>query len=144
MRDVLDPWMNPVTWAVPFFLLFIGIELAALKWLDHDDVTGYQPKDASASILMGLGSLVSTLVLKAAAFFVYIALYLYVAPWHLPMRTWWSWALVIAHDAEEATRLAQDACGPVTSIPLDRPQVIHFQSARDWSFGVPHEKWTRG
>ena len=41
VRDVLDPWMNPVTWAVPFFLLFIGIELAALKWLDHDDVTGY-------------------------------------------------------------------------------------------------------
>ena len=95
MHDVLDPWLNPVTWAVPFFLLFIGIELAALKWLDHDDVTGYQARDASTSILMGLGSLVSTLVLKAAAFFVYVALYLYVAPWHLPMRTWWSWALVI-------------------------------------------------
>ena len=76
MRDVLNPWANPVTWAVPFFLLFIGIELAALKWLDHDDVTGYQPKDASTSIMMGLGSLASTLVFKAAAFFVYIALYL--------------------------------------------------------------------
>jgi sterol desaturase/sphingolipid hydroxylase (fatty acid hydroxylase superfamily) len=95
MRDVLNPWANPVTWAVPFFLLFIGIELAALKWLDHDDVTGYQPKDASTSIMMGLGSLASTLLLKAAAFFVYIALYLYVAPWHLPLRTWWSWVLVI-------------------------------------------------
>jgi sterol desaturase/sphingolipid hydroxylase (fatty acid hydroxylase superfamily) len=95
MRDVLNPWANPVTWAVPFFLLFIGIELAALKWLDHDDVTGYAPKDASTSIMMGLGSLASTLALKAAAFSVYIALYLYVAPWHLPMRTWWSWVLVI-------------------------------------------------
>jgi sterol desaturase/sphingolipid hydroxylase (fatty acid hydroxylase superfamily) len=95
MRDVLDPWMNPVTYAIPFFLLFIGIELAALKWLDHDDVTGYQSRDASTSILMGVGSLASTIALKAAAFFVYIALYLYVAPWHLPMRTWWSWALVI-------------------------------------------------
>lgn len=95
MHDVLDPWMNPVTWAVPFFLLFIGVELAALKWLDHDDVAGYQARDASTSILMGLGSLVSTLLLKAAAFFVYVALYLYVAPWHLPMRTWWSWALVL-------------------------------------------------
>jgi hypothetical protein len=56
MRDVLDPWMNPVTYAIPFFLLFIGIELAALKWLEHDDVTGYQAKDASTSILMGVGS----------------------------------------------------------------------------------------
>src|SRR5580693_2209274 len=80
VRDVLNPWANPVTWAVPFFLLFIGIEIAALKWLGHDDVTGYQPKDASTSIMMGLGSLVSTLVFKVAAFFVYIALYLYVAP----------------------------------------------------------------
>jgi sterol desaturase/sphingolipid hydroxylase (fatty acid hydroxylase superfamily) len=33
--------------------------------------------------------------LKAAVFFVYIALYSCVAPWHLGMRTWWSWALVI-------------------------------------------------
>lgn len=37
MHDVLNPWANPVTYAVPFFLLFIGIEFAALKWLDHDD-----------------------------------------------------------------------------------------------------------
>jgi hypothetical protein len=42
MHDVLNPWANPVTYAVPFFILFIVIELAALKWLDHDDtVTGY-------------------------------------------------------------------------------------------------------
>ena len=96
MHDVLDPWQNPVTYAVPFFLLFIGLELAALKWLDHDDnVTGYLAKDARASILMGLFSLISTLLLKAGAFFVYIALYLYVAPWHLSMHTWWAWAAVI-------------------------------------------------
>jgi hypothetical protein len=43
MRDVLNPWANPVTWAVPFFLLSIGIELAALKWLDHDE---WQPASA--------------------------------------------------------------------------------------------------
>lgn len=95
MRDVLDPWMNPVTYAVPFFILFIGIELAALKWLGHDDVRGYARSDASASIAMGLVSLATTLALKAAAFFVYIALYTSVAPWHLPMRSWWSWAAVI-------------------------------------------------
>ncbi|MBO0804487.1 MAG: sterol desaturase family protein [Nocardiopsaceae bacterium] len=102
MHDVLDPWANPVTYAIPFFLLTIGIELAALKWLDHDTsspgstgMTGYLRKDAQASILMGLGSLASTMVLKAGAFFVYIALYLYVAPWHLAMGAWWSWALAI-------------------------------------------------
>ncbi len=59
MSELLDPMKNPVTYAVPFFLLTIGIELAALKWLDHDDnVTGYLRKDAQTSLLMGLGSLV--------------------------------------------------------------------------------------
>jgi hypothetical protein len=78
MHEVLDPWLNPVTWVVPFFLLFIGIEFAALKWLDHDDgVTGYQARDASTSILMGLFSLASTLALKVVAFFVYIALFVH-------------------------------------------------------------------
>ncbi|MCL2580943.1 MAG: sterol desaturase family protein [Streptosporangiales bacterium] len=96
LNEVLSPWANPVTYAIPFFLLSIGVELAALKWLDHDDnVSGYMRKDAMASIWMGLGSLVSTIILKAAAFVVYILLYLYVAPWHLQMNTWWAWALAI-------------------------------------------------
>jgi hypothetical protein len=57
MSELLDPMKNPVTYAVPFFPLTIAIELAALKWLDHDDnVTGYLRKDTSTSLLMGLGS----------------------------------------------------------------------------------------
>jgi sterol desaturase/sphingolipid hydroxylase (fatty acid hydroxylase superfamily) len=98
MNEVLDPWANPVTWAVPFFLVTIGLELAALRWLDRDGggYTGYQSRDAWTSILMGLFSLVSTLVVKAAGFFVYLALYDDVAPWHAPMHAWWSWVLAIA------------------------------------------------
>jgi sterol desaturase/sphingolipid hydroxylase (fatty acid hydroxylase superfamily) len=52
-------------------------------------------KDATTSILMGLFSLISTIVLKVVAFFAYIAIYLYAAPWHLAMNTWWSWALAV-------------------------------------------------
>ena len=102
MHDVLDPLKNPVTYAIPFFLLTIVIELAALKWLDHDSafegrgVTGYEAKDARTSIFMGLGSLVSTLVFKIGAFVVYSAVFVYVAPFHLGMHTWWSWAVALA------------------------------------------------
>jgi sterol desaturase/sphingolipid hydroxylase (fatty acid hydroxylase superfamily) len=101
MHDVLDPMKNPVTYAVPFFLLTIVIELAALRWLDHDSafdgrgVTGYRAKDAGTSMLMGLGSLASTLVFKIGAFVVYNAVFVYVAPFHLGMHTWWSWALAL-------------------------------------------------
>src|SRR5690348_15500898 len=101
MHEVLDPLRNPVTYAIPFFLLTILIELAALKWLDHDSafdgrgVTGYDARDAGTSMLMGLGSLVSTLVFKVGAFLVYNAVFVYVAPFHLGMHTWWSWALAL-------------------------------------------------
>ena len=95
LHDVLNPWHNPITYAIPFFLISIAIELAALKWLDHDDITGYDPKDAGVSIAMGLGSLVTTIAVKVLSFFALIALYTYVAPWHLPMNHWWDWAIVI-------------------------------------------------
>jgi sterol desaturase/sphingolipid hydroxylase (fatty acid hydroxylase superfamily) len=95
LHHLLSPWSNPVTYAIPFFLLFIGIELAALKWLDHDDVTGYEPRDAKASLLMGLGSIITTVMVKVLAFVLFIAIYLYAAPWHMPMNHWWSWVIAV-------------------------------------------------
>jgi sterol desaturase/sphingolipid hydroxylase (fatty acid hydroxylase superfamily) len=105
MRDVFNPWANPVTYGIPFFLAAVVIEIVALKWLDRDGEgaggradgrTGYLARDARTSLGFGFFSLFSTLVLKAGAYLVYIVLYDRVAPWHLSMRTWWSWALVIA------------------------------------------------
>ncbi|HEX7740187.1 MAG TPA: sterol desaturase family protein [Marmoricola sp.] len=94
MHEMLDPMANPITYALPFFALSIFVELAALKWLDHDNTaydrgpTGYLGKDARASIMMGVGSLVSTTILKLIMFVAYIGIYEYAAPFHLPM-TWW-------------------------------------------------------
>jgi len=103
VHDLLDPWKNPVTYAIPFFLLSIAVELAALKWLGHDDNTtvrrGYYGKDARASLLMGLGSILFLTALKVAGFFGYLALYEYVAPVHLDTGAWWYWpAVLIALD----------------------------------------------
>jgi sterol desaturase/sphingolipid hydroxylase (fatty acid hydroxylase superfamily) len=95
MGAILDPTTNPVTYAAPFFVLTIVMELAALKWLDHDDnVTGYAMKDARASISMGVGSLFFLTAFKVGSFFVFMAVYLYLAPWHLPTNTWWYWIAV--------------------------------------------------
>jgi sterol desaturase/sphingolipid hydroxylase (fatty acid hydroxylase superfamily) len=102
MHDLLDPMKNPVTYAVPFFLLTILVELAALKWLDHDTafdgrgLTGYRAKDAGTSMAMGLVSLLFSLALKVGSFFVYIAVFTYLAPFELPTDTWWYWVLLIA------------------------------------------------
>ena len=81
LQTILDPMTNPVTYAAPFFILTILIELAALKWLDHDDnVTGYAFKDARASLSMGVGSLYFLTAFKVGTFFVFMAVYLYLAP----------------------------------------------------------------
>lgn len=96
MQDVLDPLKNPVTWAAPFFVLTILVELAALRWLDHDDnVTGYAFRDARASISMGIASLVFLTAFKVVTFFGFVAVSVYLAPWQLPVDTWWYWVLLV-------------------------------------------------
>lgn len=96
MEDLLDPLKNPVTYAAPFFVLAILVELAALRWLDHDDnATGYALKDARTSISMGVLSLVFLTAFKVLTFFGFVAVYAYVAPFHLPTDTWWYWVLVV-------------------------------------------------
>jgi sterol desaturase/sphingolipid hydroxylase (fatty acid hydroxylase superfamily) len=95
MEDLLDPLQNPVTYAIPFFLLALGIELAALKWGDHPDATGYEFKDARASLSMGVGSILFLTLFKVASFFLFSAVYVWVAPWHLDTGTWWYWVAVL-------------------------------------------------
>jgi sterol desaturase/sphingolipid hydroxylase (fatty acid hydroxylase superfamily) len=85
----------PLLVALPFFLLFIGIEVYTLT---HDDAdpprAGYLYRDARTSISMGLGSLVSMVIFKLATLVVYVALWQLV-PWKLPADTWWSWAAML-------------------------------------------------
>ena len=103
MHELLDPMKNPVTYAVPFFLLTILIELAALKWLDddHDEAgkprTGYLGPDARTSMSMGAISLLFSLALKVGSFLVYNAVFVYITPesFKLPTDTWWYWVLLI-------------------------------------------------
>jgi len=95
MNDMLDPLKNPLTYAIPFFAISILIELAALKWLDHDDnLAGYVFKDARTSVLMGLGSIVSMTVFKVLTFGVYTAIFAYASLWQIP-GTWWGLAISV-------------------------------------------------
>lgn len=106
LQEILDPLKNPITYAVPFFVLTILVELAALRWLDDDEpiggdgpaavsLRGYEARDSRASLLMGAGSLVSTTIFKIGSFFVFTAAFVFLAPWELPTDTWWYWLLLI-------------------------------------------------
>ena len=105
----MPPEMDPVIYAIPFFLLAISIELY-VNWKEqrhlYDD-----PKEAFASIGMGLGSLVVNVLMKGLAYGVYTILFQFaliksLAPssyaefmtlhWHI--THWWVWVLLLLAD----------------------------------------------
>jgi sterol desaturase/sphingolipid hydroxylase (fatty acid hydroxylase superfamily) len=102
MHDLLDPMKNPLTYAAPFFLLFVLLEVAALRWLDHDQnlpPVGYERRDARASMSMGAISVFFMTAFKVGSFVVFTAVFVHVAPWELPTGAWWYWpALIVALD----------------------------------------------
>jgi sterol desaturase/sphingolipid hydroxylase (fatty acid hydroxylase superfamily) len=95
LSAMLEQLHDPVGYAIPFFFLFIGIELAALRFLDRDENKGYDARDAASSLSQGLISISVSLVLRSAALLVYAVLYEFVAPWHLPGNAWQTWLGVI-------------------------------------------------
>jgi sterol desaturase/sphingolipid hydroxylase (fatty acid hydroxylase superfamily) len=62
--------------AAPFFLLFVGVEVASLWLAPDDDELGYDLRDTLTSLAMGLGSVVVGLGYKALALTAYSAAYL--------------------------------------------------------------------
>ncbi len=85
----------PLLYATPVFFASIAIEALVLSHHDRDERTGYLAKDTRASISMGLGSLVFSALFKLATLVVFVFLWTYVAPWHIPINTWWSWLLLM-------------------------------------------------
>lgn len=93
MLDALKHQLHdPVGYAIPFFLLFIGVELLALRLIRDDTPRrGYLPRDAGTSLLMGLIGAVIALGFRVFALLGYTAIWLYVAPWHLSADSPLTW-----------------------------------------------------
>lgn len=75
MNDWLAPILefdNPVLYAIPFFMGLMGVEIY-LNYRERKEQ--YEWKDASASIGMGLGSVVMDLFSKSLAYYVFAWLY---------------------------------------------------------------------
>jgi sterol desaturase/sphingolipid hydroxylase (fatty acid hydroxylase superfamily) len=71
-KPILVDFQNPVIFAIPFFLLLIGIEV----YLNYKErKNNYILKDSLASISMGLGSIVSDIIAKSIAFIGFVWLF---------------------------------------------------------------------
>lgn len=108
---IIPPQMRePVLFAVPFFVLLLTIEWTAARKLERLEIPSeedaaaaadrpargaYLARDAVASISMGLVSVATMGAWKFLALLGYVALYVYVAPWHLPATKWYTWVIAL-------------------------------------------------
>ncbi len=117
MQSLADLWQaipealrDPVALAVPFFLLFVGLEGLAAYLLEDERPDGqrrapdgralplrggYDRRDALTSMSMGVVSIVTMTLWKTLALVLYAVLFVWVAPWHLPVDAWWTWLIAI-------------------------------------------------
>ncbi|UZF56424.1 sterol desaturase family protein [Gordonia polyisoprenivorans] len=119
MLDLLpDPMHEPTVLAIPFFVALLVLEwFAAWKLEDRatdteatdtedtdtedtgpaverrSPVGAYEKRDARASISMGLVSIATSAVWKIAGLLVYTAIFVYIAPWQLPIGSWYTWVI---------------------------------------------------
>jgi sterol desaturase/sphingolipid hydroxylase (fatty acid hydroxylase superfamily) len=71
-KPILVDFKNPIIFAIPFFLILIGIEVY-INYKDRKE--NYVFKDSMASISMGLGSIFSDIISKSFAFIAFVWLY---------------------------------------------------------------------
>jgi len=87
-----------IAMAIPFFVLFILIEVASLWFAPDEDERGYDVADTATSLAMGVGNVVVGIGYRAAALVALAAAY-ELTPLRVDPRHWAAWvALVLADD----------------------------------------------
>ncbi|SCF21171.1 Sterol desaturase/sphingolipid hydroxylase, fatty acid hydroxylase superfamily [Micromonospora viridifaciens] len=86
-----------VLYAVPAFLLLIVIEAVSYRFLPDDDERGYEVRDTTTSLSMGLGSQIIGVPWKLLTVGVYAGLWT-LAPVHLSPAHWSTWVIVFFAD----------------------------------------------
>ncbi|MFG2069926.1 sterol desaturase family protein [Micromonospora tulbaghiae] len=86
-----------VLYAVPAFLLLIVVEAVSYRFLPDDDERGYELRDTTTSLSMGLGSQIIGFPWKLLTVGAFAALWT-VAPVHLSPGDWWTWVILFFAD----------------------------------------------
>ena len=87
-----------ILYAIPFFTVTLFLEMASFYFLPDDDERGYELRDSTTSLAMGLGNVAVNAGWKLVVLFVYAAVY-ELSPLSLPADNPWTWvALFFADD----------------------------------------------
>ena len=89
--------VGAIAYAIPVFVVMLVLEAVSYRFLPDDEERGYEVRDTATSLSMGLGSLVVGVPWKLLVLLVSAGVY-QLAPWHVPMDTWWAWGLIFLAD----------------------------------------------
>lgn len=84
---------DPIVYAIPAIAVIVALEFVAIH-LDRKDLKRFDYPDTRANVLTGIGSLAISSVLRAVALVFYAWLFVYVAPWQLPVGAWYTWLIL--------------------------------------------------
>ena len=104
-KSLLEPLHDPVTLAIPAFVIFLAIEWFAARALeDHPDDAdgrarpaqgGYRSADARTTFYSDSWSIATSTFWKVLALIGYSAIWVYLAPWHLSPTAWYTWVILL-------------------------------------------------
>ncbi len=83
--------------AIPFFVLFMAVEVASLWFAPDGDELGYDARDTATSLSMGIGNVIVGGAYRAVALVAYAGLYL-LTPLRLDTSSWWVWVVIFFAD----------------------------------------------
>ncbi len=88
---------DPLTYAIPFFVAFMALEIVSLRAfadVEPERYRGVEYRDSRSSILAGLGSLVVNSGARILALVGYAALFA-ITPLRLDTHRWYTWVFVL-------------------------------------------------
>jgi len=95
LQAVWDQIENPALYALPFFAMFIVLEVVLLRVAGHHEArTGYSTIDTRTSLSMGAGAVVIASAYKLVILVGLGIIWTFLAPWHVPTDAWWGWVLL--------------------------------------------------
>ncbi|MBD0021964.1 sterol desaturase family protein [Gordonia pseudamarae] len=86
-----------ILYAIPVFALCLFLEMASFYFLPDDDERGYELRDSSTSLAMGLGNVAVNVGWKLVVLAVYAAVY-QLSPLSLPADNPWTWVVLFVAD----------------------------------------------
>ena len=89
--------VGAIAYAIPVFVGLLVLEILSYRFLPGDGERGYELRDTTTSLSMGMGSLIVGVPWKLVVLVISAGVH-QLSPWQLPMDTWWAWGLLFVAD----------------------------------------------